>query len=48
MIFVPSKNGLSHNIHEFTAPQDLANGVRLLAEVALARAGVVQPEGQMI
>lgn len=45
MIFVPSKNGLSHNIDEFTAPQDLANGVRLLAEVVLARAGVFQPKG---
>ncbi|MFD0982742.1 Zn-dependent hydrolase [Tropicimonas aquimaris] len=46
MIFVPSKDGISHNIHEYTAPHDLANGVRLLAEVALARAGVVKPEGQ--
>ncbi|SFB74324.1 Zn-dependent hydrolase [Tropicimonas isoalkanivorans] len=46
MIFVPSQGGISHNIHEFTAPEDLANGVRLLAEVALERACVVQPEGQ--
>lgn len=47
MIFVPSKDGLSHNIHEFTAPQDIANGVRLLAEVALMRAGVVQSKGHI-
>jgi N-carbamoyl-L-amino-acid hydrolase len=45
MIFVPSQGGISHNIHEYTAPDDIANGVRLLAKVALARAGATQPEG---
>ncbi|EPX76579.1 Beta-ureidopropionase [Salipiger mucosus DSM 16094] len=40
MIFVPSKDGISHNIQEYTAPEDLVRGARLLAEVALDRAGV--------
>lgn len=31
MIFVPSQNGVSHNIHEYTAPDDLARGGTLLA-----------------
>lgn len=33
MIFVPSVNGLSHNIKEFTHPQDLANGTQVLLQV---------------
>lgn len=32
MIFLRSKNGLSHSPEEFTAPEDLATGARLLAE----------------
>lgn len=39
MIFVPSRDGISHNIEEYTAPEDLERGARLLADVALARAG---------
>jgi acetylornithine deacetylase/succinyl-diaminopimelate desuccinylase-like protein len=39
MIFVPSRDGISHNTEEYTAPEDLARGARLLAHVALARAG---------
>lgn len=39
MIFVPSRDGISHNIEEYTAPEDLERGARLLAHVALARAG---------
>ena len=30
MIFVPSANGLSHNIAEFTAPADLERGANVL------------------
>jgi len=39
MIFVPSVNGLSHNIAEYTAPDDLARGANVLLHVILARAG---------
>jgi beta-ureidopropionase / N-carbamoyl-L-amino-acid hydrolase len=38
MIFVPSKKGVSHNIEEYTAPEDLAAGaavlLRLVGELA--------------
>jgi beta-ureidopropionase / N-carbamoyl-L-amino-acid hydrolase len=30
LVFVPSRNGLSHNEAEFTSEQDLRNGLRLL------------------
>jgi N-carbamoyl-L-amino-acid hydrolase len=33
MIFVPSVNGLSHNVNEFTAPDDLAQGAQVLLQV---------------
>jgi beta-ureidopropionase / N-carbamoyl-L-amino-acid hydrolase len=39
MVFVPSANGLSHNIAEFTAPADLERGANVLLGVILARAG---------
>lgn len=35
MIFVPSVNGISHNVKEYTAPQDLANGANVLLSAAL-------------
>jgi N-carbamoyl-L-amino-acid hydrolase len=35
MIFVPSRDGLSHNVAEFTEPRDLAAGVAVLYEVVL-------------
>ncbi len=35
MIFVPSVNGLSHNVREYTAPEDLANGTNVLLQVLL-------------
>ena len=35
MIFVPSVNGLSHNVREYTAPEDLANGSHVLLQVLL-------------
>jgi N-carbamoyl-L-amino-acid hydrolase len=31
MIFIPCKNGVSHRPDEYAAPQDLANGARVLA-----------------
>ena len=39
MIFVPSQNGLSHNVAEFTAPSDIANGLTVLGRLALELAG---------
>ncbi|MBG6243852.1 Zn-dependent hydrolase [Candidatus Symbiopectobacterium sp. 'North America'] len=38
MIFVPSVAGLSHNINEFTAPQDLIAGVNVLLGAVVQRA----------
>ena len=38
MIFVPSVNGISHNITEFTAAADLANGANVLLQVTLKQA----------
>ena len=31
MIFVPSRGGVSHHPDEYTAPEDLARGVQVLA-----------------
>ncbi|WP_224750216.1 Zn-dependent hydrolase [Halomonas sp. ML-15] len=36
MIFVPSVGGISHNIHEFTSPEDLEAGANVLLQVLLA------------
>ncbi|MHA7971847.1 Zn-dependent hydrolase [Rhizobium sp. CAU 1783] len=38
MIFVPSVNGISHNITEYTAPADLANGANVLLQLTLKQA----------
>jgi N-carbamoyl-L-amino-acid hydrolase len=38
MIFVPSADGLSHNLAEYTAPADLARGADVLLHVVLATA----------
>ena len=35
MIFVPSVNGISHNVKEYTAPDDLENGANVLLQVLL-------------
>jgi N-carbamoyl-L-amino-acid hydrolase len=39
MIFVPSANGLSHNIAEFTEADDLERGANVLLHLILDRAG---------
>jgi N-carbamoyl-L-amino-acid hydrolase len=39
MIFVPSINGLSHNLAEDTHPSDIAAGAEVLYEVLTRRAG---------
>ncbi|TBW40041.1 Zn-dependent hydrolase [Siculibacillus lacustris] len=41
MIFVPSVDGLSHNVREHTDPADLARGLGVLATLALELAGPV-------
>jgi N-carbamoyl-L-amino-acid hydrolase len=41
MIFVPSVEGISHNVKEFTHPSDLTNGANVLLNAVLKRAGVV-------
>ncbi len=39
MIFVPSKNGVSHNPEEYTAPEDLIAGANVLLQVVKDLAG---------
>ena len=39
MIFVPSVDGLSHNIAEYTVPDDIAAGANVLLQTILALAG---------
>jgi N-carbamoyl-L-amino-acid hydrolase len=46
MVFVPSKDGLSHNVKEFTAPEDIRAGADVLLQLALSRAGVVDNAGE--
>jgi N-carbamoyl-L-amino-acid hydrolase len=41
MIFIPCKDGLSHNEAESATPEDLATGCQVLLDVLLARAGLV-------
>ncbi len=41
MVFVPSANGLSHNIAEYTEPADIAAGANVLLQAVLATAQVV-------
>ncbi len=38
MIFVPSRDGISHNVAEYTAPEDLRAGADILLQVLLAKA----------
>ena len=38
MVFVPSVNGLSHNIAEYTTPADIEAGANVLLQVVLDRA----------
>ena len=38
MVFVPSVNGLSHNIAEYTTPADISAGANVLLQVVLDRA----------
>lgn len=38
MIFVPSKDGISHNVREYTAPEELRAGADVLLQVLLTKA----------
>ena len=38
MIFVPSKDGISHNIEEYTRPEDIRSGVNVLLQAVLSKA----------
>jgi N-carbamoyl-L-amino-acid hydrolase len=38
MIFVPSRDGISHNVEEYTSPEDLRAGADVLLQVLLAKA----------
>ena len=46
MVFVPSKDGLSHNINEHTAPEGIRAGADVLLQVALAKSGVADQTGE--
>lgn len=39
MVFVPCRDGISHNVQEYTAPEDLAAGADVLLHAMLERAG---------
>jgi N-carbamoyl-L-amino-acid hydrolase len=39
MIFVPSQDGISHNVREFTKPEDIGAGANILLRVLLDLAG---------
>jgi len=41
MVFVPCRDGISHNVHEFAAREDLAAGASVLLHTLLERAGIV-------
>ncbi len=38
MVFVPSRNGISHNVKEYTAPEDIEMGANVLLRAVLRRA----------
>jgi N-carbamoyl-L-amino-acid hydrolase len=42
MVFVPSKDGLSHNVKEYTSPEEIGAGVNVLLLAVLAKADVLK------
>lgn len=42
MIFVPCRDGISHNVLEYAAPEDLAAGTDVLLHAILNRAGIAK------
>ena len=41
LILIPSRDGLSHNEAEYSAPDHVAAGANVLLHAALAKAGIV-------
>jgi N-carbamoyl-L-amino-acid hydrolase len=41
MVFVPSADGLSHNVNEYTAPEDLEAGANVLLRAVLHQVEVL-------
>ena len=39
MVFVPSKDGISHNIDEYTSPDEIQAGADVLLQVMLEKSG---------
>ena len=39
MIFIPSQDGISHNVNEYSSPEDIEAGANVLLNAALKRAG---------
>ena len=44
LLFIPSKDGISHSIREYSAPEDLYQGADLLMEMVQA---LDQEEGKL-
>ncbi|SDO62756.1 N-carbamoyl-L-amino-acid hydrolase [Lutimaribacter pacificus] len=44
MVFVQCREGISHNVQEYAAPQDLAAGASVLLHAMLERAGIASVE----
>jgi N-carbamoyl-L-amino-acid hydrolase len=40
MVFVPCRDGISHNVNEYAAPEDLAAGATVLLQAMLERAKI--------
>ena len=38
MIFVPSRGGISHNVAEYTAPEEIRAGADVLLQALISRA----------
>ena len=47
MIFVPSDKGISHNINEYTSPEQVANGANVLLQTVLELAYQIKGVYQM-
>lgn len=41
MIFVPCRDGMSHNVREYASPEDLAAGATVLMHAMLSKAGLI-------
>ena len=46
MIFVPSVDGISHNVREFTQPRHIEAGANVLLSILCKLAGATTPAGE--